>query len=200
MSEPDPVDQVRGTAPDQQAQRDRQDRMARAGAGEENEHPSDRQRSQRGDEPRRVREQAEGDPGVLDVMNRERAEHVHLVVERKLAGDDVLRHLVGEHGRRDDEAEPEPLRPACRQRPRGHRDRRQGIGGGTDPNVDRTRLAQPRLPRASLAHTVAQGRCSSRSGSIGSPQAPQMPYVPSSMRFKAASISRSTLPEFSSSV
>src|SRR6266480_2099405 len=52
----------------------------------------------------RVREQAEGDPGVLDVMDRERAENVNRVVQRQLAGNDVLGHLVREHGRPDHEA------------------------------------------------------------------------------------------------
>ena len=112
MAEPDPVDEVRGAAPDQQPERDRQHRVAGSGTCEEDEHPADRERGQRRHEPGCVREQAEGDARVLDVVDRERAEDVHLIVQRELTRDDVLRHLVGQDGRSNDEAQADPLGPA----------------------------------------------------------------------------------------
>ena len=42
VPEPDAVDEVRDAAADQQAERGRQHRVARAGAREEDEHPDDR--------------------------------------------------------------------------------------------------------------------------------------------------------------
>ena len=72
---------------------------------------------------RRAREEAERDPGVLDVVDRERPDDVDLLVERELARDEVLRQLVGERAPpARSRPSAEPLRaagaPASARRPR----------------------------------------------------------------------------------
>src|SRR5919204_3651206 len=70
VSEADGVGEVRDAAADHEPERDGQDRVARARTGEEAEHPGDRETRQDDHDRRRAREQAEGDPGVLHVVDR----------------------------------------------------------------------------------------------------------------------------------
>src|SRR2546422_10623607 len=72
--------------------------------------------------------------------------------------------------------------------------------GVTTATLGRVACHRPSRCRLQSMQSVAQGRASSRSTAIGSPQFVQTPYVPSSMRFNAASISARTCSEFSSSV
>ena len=145
MPEPDAVDQVRARAPDQQAERDRQHRVPRPRTGEEDQHPTDCERRQGGDERRGARKQAESDSGVLDVVDRERAEDMQRFVERELARDDQLRELVGRERGQDDCAKPCPLRPPRGERALRRRERRERVGTRADADVDRPRwFAHPR--------------------------------------------------------
>ena len=75
-AEPHAVGEVRDAAADHEPERDRQHGMAGAGAREVGEHPGDRDRGDDDHGGRRVREEAEGDAGVLDVPDRERADDV----------------------------------------------------------------------------------------------------------------------------
>src|SRR5918911_2543463 len=102
------VDEVRDAAADHEPERDRQDRVPRAGAAEEAEHPRDGDAREHDHDRRRAGEEAERDPGVLDVVDRERPEDVIRLVEREPARDDVLRELVGGDRRRRDGDEREP--------------------------------------------------------------------------------------------
>ena len=115
--------------------------------------------------------------------------------------DDVLRQLVGDDRRERDRRERQPLcaasranerlarrRPA-RARPSPSRHERRAAASGS--------LTLPRLCRLQSMQSDAQGCASSRSRGISLPQLAQVPYVPSSMRFSAASISASTCSEFS---
>src|SRR5262249_48757019 len=68
VPEPDAVDEVRHAAADDEAQRNREDGMARSGAGEEQEHPADREGRQHDHDRRRAREQAERAAHVLALM------------------------------------------------------------------------------------------------------------------------------------
>ncbi len=90
--------------------------MPCAGAGEENEHPGDGDTGEEDDGRRRRREQAEGDTGVLHVMDRERPDDVHRIPQLELRSNDRLRHLVGDDCRQGDGNERDPLAP-----PRGKR-------------------------------------------------------------------------------
>ena len=81
--EPDAVDQVREAAADEKAERDRQHRVARAGAGEVDEHPDDRDRGEDRHRRRPAREEPERDAGVRDVVDLERADDVHGLAERR---------------------------------------------------------------------------------------------------------------------
>src|ERR671935_191525 len=95
-----------------------------------------------------------------------------------------------------------PLDRARGERPLGHGDRGEPVGGGADADVDPARrgLAQARSPlRRQSMHCVAYGIASSRSSEIGCPQLSQIPKVPSAIRSSAPSIALSTCSEFSSS-
>ena len=179
VAQPDPVDEVREAAADQQAERGGQHRMARAGAGEEDDHPDDRGRGDERDDRRRAGEEPERDAGVLDVVDRERPDDVHRLVERERARDDVLRHLVGDHrgDARPSRGPPTATAPAASER--------SATESGVSPSVDeptRTsrsllRLAQP-ARRWSSMQSRAHGSARSRSSPIGLPQTSQVPYVP----------------------
>ena len=52
----------------------------------------------------------ECDPRVVHVVDGERPDDIDLLADGQLARDDVLRDLVGDHGRARDETEREPLR------------------------------------------------------------------------------------------
>ena len=178
VAEPDAVDQVRGRAADQEAERDRQHRMAGAGAREEDEHPADRDRRQRRHDRRRTREQPEGDPGVLDVVDRERAEHVERVAEGELRA----RRSAWSAGR--------PRSPRARPRralPTGMRcaaSERSATETGVSASVlEPTRTSSVAWPARSPALLLAlavdarvvHGSASRRSSPIGWPQRAQMP-------------------------
>src|SRR5437870_2056152 len=94
VPEPHAVDQVREAAADHEAERDGQERVPSAGAREEREHPRDGEAGQDDHDRRRAREEPERDPGVLNVVDRERAEYAGVLVEGKPARDEVLRELV----------------------------------------------------------------------------------------------------------
>ena len=202
MPEPYAVDEVRDAAADDEPERDGQDRVPRARAAEEAEHPGDGEAGEHDHDRRRAREEAERDPRVLDVVDRERAEHPHLLVEREAARDDVLRELVGRDGCDRHRDQRDPLDRARGERPLGHGDRREPVGGGADADVDPARrgLAQARSPlRRQSMHCVAYGIASSRSSEIRCPQVSQIPNVPLAIRRSAPSIDLSTCSEFSSS-
>ena len=202
-AEPDAVDEVRDAAADHEPERNRQHRVARARAREEEQHPADGERGEDDDDRRRAREEAERDARVLHVVDRERPEHLHLVVERELRRDDVLRQLVGGDRGDGDRAEREPLGRAGRERALDRRERRERVGRGSDADVDRARVVDSVTALASRwqsMQSVAHGIASSRSSAIGFPQFAQVPYVPSSIRASAASICSSTCSECSSSV
>jgi len=150
-----------------------------------------------------VGEEPEGDAGVLDVVNRERADELDVLVQVQLAGDHVLGQLVGDHGGDRDRAQGEPVPRARGQRPRNDGDRRQAVGARSRPELllPGGLRGQPRSCfRLSSMQRVAHGRASRRSVPIASPQLEQVPNVPSSIRARAASISFSTCVELSSSV
>ena len=174
VPEPDPVDQVRGRAADQQAERDRQHRVARAGAREEDEHPADRQRGQQRHDRRRAREEPEGDPGVLDVVDRERADHV----QRPRRARAATRRSASSAGRRRSPRTTTAPRPAhwlgrAASERSADRDGRQRVRARADADVERPRGGL-RHPRSSLRlqsmHCVVHGSASSRSSPIGWPQ------------------------------
>src|SRR5918911_4448490 len=120
VPEPHPVDEVRDAAADNEPERDGQDRMPRAGAGEEPEHPRDGDPGEDDHDRRRAGEEAERDPRVLDMVDGERADHAHLLVEGEAARDDVLRQLVGREGRGGHRDEGGPLAGARGERPPRH--------------------------------------------------------------------------------
>src|ERR671924_1680841 len=95
MAEPDAVGEVRRAPAEEEAERDGKDRVPASRARKEDEHPGDRDRRERDHDGRCGREEPERDPRVLHVVNRERADDVHLVAERELGRDDPLRQLVG---------------------------------------------------------------------------------------------------------
>src|SRR5262245_28444917 len=116
VPEPDAVDEVGDAPAEDEAERDRQHRMASSGVREEHEHRADRDGGDRDHDRCAAPEEAEGDPGVLDVVDGERSDDVDALAEGEGPTDDLLRQLVGEdRGPRDDE-ERDPLRPACRER------------------------------------------------------------------------------------
>ena len=137
------------------------------------------------------------------MVDRERPEHAHVVVEREPARHDVLRQLVGREGCDRDRGEADPLRQAGRERALRDGDGREGVGRGADAHVGHARsgLAQPRssLRRQSM-HSVAHGSASSRSSGMSPSQVRQRPKLPSAIRLSAPSISVRTCSEFSSSV
>ena len=79
-------------------------------------------------------EQPEGDPGVLDVVDRERPDDVDAVAELERPADDLLRELIGEDRRAGDEREDRSIAPALRRasarrtRPAGARSRSSRCG------------------------------------------------------------------------
>ena len=114
----------------------------RTGTREEDEHPEHRERRERDHDGRRAREEAERDPGVVDVVDRERAGDLDLLAERERARDDLLRQLVRADRGGGDSGEPEPLaRPAPSGRSRG-RDRAQRVRRRPDADVGRQRASR----------------------------------------------------------
>src|SRR5438105_9996604 len=94
-SEPHAVEQVRDAASEDEAERDRQDRMAAAGAREEPEHPPDRHRCHGDDHGCPTRKEAERHPGVLHVADRERPDDIDALPDVQGACDHLLRQLIG---------------------------------------------------------------------------------------------------------
>ena len=158
-AEPHAVGEVREAAADHEAERHGQHGMAGAGAREVGEHPADRDRRDDDDAGRRVREEAERDSGVLDVPDRQRPDDVDAVAERQVAGDDVLRHLVGDDGRDRDRRQQQPLQPGRRERAARARERRQGIRRRADSHLELAcRLVHRRSLRPRSPPTVAEAR------------------------------------------
>ena len=131
-------------------------------------------------------------PGVLDVVDRERPDDVHRVVERERARDDVLRHLVGDHGGERDRREPGPL-PDARRRASARRPRAASARPSTSRRAHRgtccgslNRRAAGRRCRGAPTGSRAAGPRRSARRSVS-----HVPYVPSSIRASAASISSS---------
>src|SRR5262245_18469821 len=203
VSEPHPVGEVRDAAPDQQADRDRQKRMPRSRAVEVHEHPADGDERQQDHEPRRGGDEPEGDARVLDVVDRQRADDLDVLVESELARDHVLGQLVGDDGGDRDRAQGDPVTRSGGQRPRDHGDRRQAVRPRSRPELllPGGFGGQPRSCfLLSSMQRVAHGRASRRSAPIGLPQLEHVPNVPSSIRTRAASISFRTWVELSSRV
>ena len=206
VPEPDPVDEVRVAAADQEPERDRQHGMARAGAREEDEHPADRERGQHDHDRRRAREEAERDPGVLDVVDRERADDVR-ATRRARAGSrrSCFVSWSATIAASDDGAEPDPLHGAGRERARA-RPRPASSPSVLEPTRTssvRDAGSVTRAPPCACSRCTASptGRASSRSSAIGLPAASRR--CRTSRRrsaASAASISASTCSEFSSSV
>ena len=92
-----------------EAECDRQHWVPAAGSREEDEHPADRDRRDHDHDRGRAREEPECDPGVADVVDRERAGDLHLLAERQRASDDLFRQLVGSDRGDDDRSETDPL-------------------------------------------------------------------------------------------
>ena len=85
-------------------------------------------------------------PGVLHVVDRERAGDLHLLAERERAGDDLLRQLVGAERRHRDRAEAEPLRaPAASGRSAARIGRSAFVDEPTRTSSRGARLATGRL-------------------------------------------------------
>ena len=154
-----------------------------------------------------AREETERDPRVLHVMNPEDAHDVIALVEREVARDDDLRELIRRHRGERDRGEAHPLHCAGAERALRNRDRPQAVLHRPDTDVGCAN--GPREGRighrcsaflASSMQSEAHGYASRRSSAISLPHTVQMPKVPSSMRFSAASMSPRTRPEFSSSV
>src|SRR3954468_164939 len=95
VAEPHPVEEIGEAAADHEPQRHREYGMAGAGSGEEEEHPRDGDACREDDDGGRAREEAERNPRVLHVVDPERADDVHRLVEGEVARDQVLRQLVG---------------------------------------------------------------------------------------------------------
>ena len=111
VPETDAIEEIRKAATDQRART----RPGSTGwrAAERAKNTSIQTIARRGhhrDNRRRPGEQAKSDAGVLDVVNRERPQNMHGIVDRNRRGDHLLRHLVG--GGRGSRYE-------CRSRPTG---------------------------------------------------------------------------------
>jgi hypothetical protein len=94
VADAQPVDQVPQAAADQEPESHGQDRMARPGLGEVEEHPEDGARGEERDDGGPAREEAERDPGIVHVPDVEGPNDVHGLAERKLRDDDLLRQLI----------------------------------------------------------------------------------------------------------
>jgi hypothetical protein len=93
---------LENAAADDQAEYDRQQRMPRATTREEGQQADDNQGRDYSDERGPAGEEAEGDPGVLHVRERERPDDVHFLPERPAGGDETLGYLAGADGREGD--------------------------------------------------------------------------------------------------
>ena len=115
-------------------------------------------------------------PGVLDVMDRERPDDVHRLVERDRRRDDVLRHLVGRDRRHATSAKPAHCQRVRAERALRDRDRREPVGRRADPNVVRgSRIAQASALRWSSMQSRAHGIAASRPAPIGFPHTSHVP-------------------------
>ena len=80
---------------------------------EEDEHPADRDRGDDDHDRGCAREEAERDPGVAHVVERERAAICTSSPKRERSRDDLLRQLVGGDGGDDDRGQADPLAQAA---------------------------------------------------------------------------------------
>jgi len=181
VPEANSIDEVRDASAEHETERDGQHGMPTTGAREEDEHRADGNRRDGDDDGRPAPEEPERDAGVLDVIDRERADDVDAVPELERSPDDLLRELVGGDRRTGDDEENDPLRSSGAERAFGRRDRLQGVRGRADADVDRGDLGPRRLAqlcssaRLSSMQSLAYGTASSRSSSIGRPQLAQRP-------------------------
>ncbi len=137
MPETQPVDEVRDAAAEHEAHSHGQERMTPCGAREEHDQGRDRDRRERDDDARRVREEPERDSRVADAVDRQRAEDANRVAELERARDDELRQLVGRGRGAGDDEESGPLRGACGEGPLRAGDRLERIRRGADANLQR---------------------------------------------------------------
>jgi hypothetical protein len=77
VTEAEPVDEVRDAPSDQETERHREYGVARSRPREVDDHPGDGDDREDGHGRCPRREEPEGDPRVPDMMERERARHVH---------------------------------------------------------------------------------------------------------------------------
>jgi len=124
-------------------------RMAPPRPGEEHGHRADGDRGHADDDGRPAAEEPECDPGVLDVVDRERPDDVDAVAERQRASDELLRELIGEDGRARDDDEHEPLRASGSEKPLGRGDRLERVRRRADADVDLRDIT-----RRGLAHEL----------------------------------------------
>ena len=125
------------------------------------------------------------------------------VAERELAGDDVLRHLVGDKGRDRDRAQAPATAAGVAPNERRAARRRQGVRRRADSDLELPATGSLTLCSAFRLQSMqsdAQGSPRAAPRRSGWPQDAHMPYVPSSIRFSAASISVRTSSALSSSV
>ena len=194
--------EVREAAAEQQSQGHREDRMTTSRPGEEDEHPGDGDAGEDDHAQGCSREQPERDPGVLDMVDRERSSDVGRLAQSQGRRDDCLGRLVGRNRGPGDRRQPEPLPEPGPKRTPGAPLRDDAVGRRPDPDL---RGGPGPFPyrssfRLQSMHKVAQGIASSRSGGIWAPQLTQVPYVPASIRASAASMAASRRPSLASRV
>ena len=134
--------------------------------------------------------------------DHERADDVEPLAEPEIRGHDVLRQLVGDDRGQGDRPERQPLHPGGGERASHAGKRSQGVRRRADANLELSeRLVHPPSAlRLQSMQREAQGFASRRSTGISRPQFVHVPYVPSSIRFSAASISEMTCSALSPSV
>ena len=176
QAQPDAVGEVRDAAADDEAERDGQHRMAGAGAREVGKHPGDRDRGDHDDGRRCVREETEGDAGVLDMADREGAQNVEPLTQPEVGRDHVLRHLVRDARRDRDRPERQPLHGRRRERAGRAGKRRQRVRRRAHSHLQLPqRLVHPSALRLQSMQREAHGAASSRSRGISQAQLVQVP-------------------------
>src|SRR5215211_739755 len=135
VPEPDAIGQIRDAAAEEQAERDRQDRVPATRSAEEDDHPAHGDGSQDNHARRRRRKEAKGDSGVLHVVDRERADHVDRLAEGERRRDDRLRHLVGRNRGPRDGDQRDPLAQSRAKRAPGAPLRNHAVRGRPHPDL-----------------------------------------------------------------
>ena len=109
-AEPEPVNEVRDAAADQEPKRHRQERVASPGPREVRDHPHDCDHGEDRHCPGRVLEETERDPRVLHVVEIQRPDEVDSLAELQLSDDDRLGQLVGNDAGEADRSKGKPVR------------------------------------------------------------------------------------------